>query len=83
VFAPTDPESCLQLSPKDLFFSEIQIIPSYSTSHLETRTALQLLRSGKIAVKELITHRFKLAQAAEAFNTALESKESLRVLIVT
>jgi L-iditol 2-dehydrogenase len=82
VFAPTNPETYLQLSPKDLFFSEIQIIPSYSTSHLETRTALQLLSSGKIAVEELVTHRFKLAQAAEAFSTALESKESLRVLIV-
>lgn len=82
VFAPTNPETYLQLSPKDLFFSEIQIIPSYSTSHLETRTALQLLSSGKIAVKELVTHRFKLAQAEEAFSTALESKESLRVLIV-
>jgi L-iditol 2-dehydrogenase len=83
VFAPTNPESYLQLSPKDLFFSEIEIIPSYSTSHFETRTALQLLLSGKIAVKELITHRFKLAQAAKAFDAALESKESLRVLIVT
>jgi len=82
VFAPTNPETYLQLSPKDLFFSEIQIIPSYSTSHLETRTALQLLSSGKIAVGKLVTHRFKLAQAAEAFSTALESKESLRVLIV-
>lgn len=82
VFAPTNPETYLQLSPKDLFFSEIQIIPSYSTSHLETRTALQLLSSGKIAVGKLVTHRFKLAQAAEAFSTALESKENLRVLIV-
>jgi L-iditol 2-dehydrogenase len=82
VFAPTSPEAFLQLSPNDLFFSEIQIIPSYSTSHLETRTALQLLSLGKIAVKELVTHRFRLAQAAEAFHTALASKESLRVLIV-
>jgi len=83
VFAPTNPEIYLQLSPKDLFFSEIQIIPSYSTSHLETRTALQLLSSGRIAVEELVTHRFKLAQAAKAFSTALKSKESLRVLIVS
>lgn len=82
VFAPTNPETYLQVSPKDLFFSEIQIIPSYSTSHLETRNALRLLSSGKIAVGKLVTHRFKLAQAAEAFSTALESKESLRVLIV-
>lgn len=82
VFAPTEPGSYLQLSPKDLFFSEIRIIPSYSTSHIETRMALELLWSGKIPVKDLITHRFKLAEAARAFDTALNNKESLRVLIV-
>jgi L-iditol 2-dehydrogenase len=82
VFAPTDPGRYLQVSPKELFFSEIQIIPSYSTSHLETRTAFQLLMSGKIDVRQLITHRFKLEETARAFKTALESKESLKVMVL-
>ena len=81
VFAPTDPEKHLQISPKELFFSELQIIPSYSTSHLETRTALQLLETNRINAKQLITHRFKLAQTAQAFKTALETKESLKIII--
>jgi L-iditol 2-dehydrogenase len=82
VFAPTDPGQYLQISPKDLFFNEIQIIPSYSTSHLETREALELMGSSRLSVKGLITHRFKLADAAKAFKTALQSKESLKVIIV-
>ena len=82
IFAPTDPGKYLQISPKELFFSEIKIIPSYSTSHIETRKALQLIKAGKIKVKELITHRFKLEEAAKAFKTALESKESLKVMIL-
>lgn len=82
VFAPTSPRKYLQITPKELFFSEIQIIPSYSTSHLETRTALELLKTGRINVKELITHRFRLAEAAKAFKTALESKESLKVMVL-
>jgi L-iditol 2-dehydrogenase len=82
VFAPTEPSKFLQVSPKELFFSEIQIIPSYSTSHLETRTALKLIKSGKINVKKLITHRFTLADAAKAFKTASESKESLKVIVL-
>lgn len=81
VFAPTDPEKHLQISPKELFFSELQIIPSYSASHLETRTALQLLESNRITVKRLITHRFKLLQTAQAFKTALRAEESLKVII--
>jgi len=81
LFAPTDPEKYLQISPKELFFSELQIIPSYSTSHLETRTALQLLEANRINAKQLITHRFKLLQTAQAFKTALETKESLKVIV--
>ncbi|MDH5460572.1 MAG: zinc-dependent dehydrogenase, partial [Candidatus Bathyarchaeota archaeon] len=71
VFAPIQPRKYLQLNLKELFFSEIQIIPSYSTSHLETRTALELIKFGRINVKELITHRFRLVDAAKAFKTAL------------
>ncbi len=82
VFAPIEPSKYLQISPKELFFSEIQIIPSYSTSHLETRTALKLIKSGRINVKKLITHRFRLVEAAKAFKTASESKESLKVIVL-
>jgi len=81
VFAPIEPSKYLQISPKELFFSEIQIIPSYSTSHLETRIALKLIKSGRINVKKLITHRFKLVDAAKAFKTASESKESLKIMV--
>ncbi|MEM3731245.1 MAG: zinc-dependent dehydrogenase [Candidatus Bathyarchaeia archaeon] len=82
VFAPLQPSEYLQISPKELFFSEIQIIPSYSTSHLETRTALELIKSHKIKVKELITHRFRLEDAKEAFKIAAEGKESLKVIVL-
>lgn len=82
VFAPTVPGKLLEVSPEELFFSELQIIPSYSTSHVETREALDLIASGRLNVKELITHRFKLVDTAKAFRTASESKESLKVIIL-
>ncbi|MGQ9538507.1 MAG: zinc-dependent dehydrogenase [Candidatus Bathycorpusculaceae bacterium] len=82
VFAPTSPGEFLEISPKQLFFNELQIIPSYSTSHVETREALELIKTGKIRVKELITHRFTLEETAKAFKTALEDKESLKVLVL-
>jgi len=82
VFAPTSPGELLEISPKHFFFNELQIIPSYSTSHVETREALDLIETGKIRVKDLITHRFALAEAAKAFKTALENKESLKVVVL-
>ncbi|MGB9713597.1 MAG: zinc-dependent dehydrogenase [Candidatus Bathyarchaeales archaeon] len=81
IFAPTKPGENLQISPKELFFSEIRLIPSYSTSHIETREALELMASGKLNLNGLITHRFRLVDAAKAFKTALENKESLKVVV--
>lgn len=82
VFAPTEPGKFLEISPKQLFFNELQIIPSYSTSHVETREALELIKSNRIRAKDLITHRFPLMDAAKAFKTALEDKESLKVVVL-
>jgi len=82
LFAPTKAEEQARLSPHRLFFSEITIIPSYSTSHIETRTALQLISSGRIKAKELITHRFPLSQTAQAFRIAAESKICLKVIVL-
>jgi len=82
LFAPTQPEEQASLSPHRLFFSEIKIVPSYSTSHVETRLALQLISSGRIKAKELITHRFPLSQTAEAFRIAATSKECLKVIVL-
>ena len=81
LFAPTQPDQYARLSPHRLFFSEITVVPSYSVSHIETRTALQLISSGRINAKELITHRFPLNRIQEAFQTAARSKECLKVVV--
>ncbi len=82
IFAPTEPGNDMRVSPHYLFFRENQIISSYSTSHIETRKALNLIEEGKLNVKSLITHRFRLADTARAFEEALSGKNSLKVLVV-
>lgn len=82
VFAPIKPNEFLPLSIHDIFFSEISLIPSYSTSHIETRMALNLILSNRIKAKELITHRFNLNQVGEAIKLAKEGKENLKIIIL-
>ena len=82
LFAPVQPKEQVKMSPHRLFFSEITVVPSYSTSHVETRMALEVLSSGRIRVRELITHFFPLNRIMEAFKTAVESKECLKVVVV-
>ncbi|MGQ9459860.1 MAG: zinc-dependent dehydrogenase [Candidatus Bathyarchaeaceae archaeon] len=82
VFAPTSPNEYMRVSSHRLFFSEIKLIPSYSTSHVETRTALKLISSGRIRAKELITHRFPLSRIGDAFKTAAKGNECLKVVVL-
>jgi len=81
LFAPTRQDEYIHITPNRLFFSEMKIIPSYSTSHVETRMALKLIQSGTIKAKELITHRFPVSQTQEAFKTATQNKQCLKVVI--
>jgi len=81
LFAPTPPEVQARISPHRLFFLEITMIPSYSTSHVETRMALEMISSRRVKANELITHRFPLTQIQDAFKTAVETRECLKVVI--
>lgn len=82
LFAPLQPEEQTRISPYRLFFSEITLIPSYSTSHVETRMALKMLGSEKLHVRKLITHVFPLTRVMDAFKTAAEGKECLKVVVL-
>ena len=82
LFAPAQPREQAKMSLHRLFFSEITVVPSYSTSHVETRMALEMLSSRRIRARELITHTFPLSRIMDAFKTASESKECLKVVVV-
>ena len=43
--------------------------------------ALELVRLGKVRTRDLITHRFPLSNAKEAFETQLNADEAIKVLV--
>lgn len=81
-FAPTAPDDILPVSPNHLFFREITLRTSYSAGPYETRQALELLREGHIQAEQLITHRFPLQEAAQAFNLVAHPGDALKILLV-
>jgi L-iditol 2-dehydrogenase len=64
-----------------LFIREVSLIPSYSTTEIETNIALKLLESKQLDLRWLISHRFKLSQASEALKMAAEGREALKVVV--
>lgn len=83
VFAPTPADVYLRLSPNRIFFSEIRVVGSYSTSHIETRMALDLMRSRRVEVERLISHRFPLEEIEEAFRLASKDKNCLKIVVTS
>jgi L-iditol 2-dehydrogenase len=63
------------------FINEISIITSYSTSELEITIILELLKNKKISFNDIITHKYKLSRAEDAFETARDVSKSLKVII--
>ena len=82
-FAPPPPTEVLGISPNMFFFQEISLRTSYSTGPYETRDALELLRTGRILAESVITHRFPLEEAAQAFQLVAKPGNALKALIVT
>lgn len=80
-FTMASPEERLSLSPHDLYFREIEIVPSYSCGPEDMREALASIASGRVEVADLVTHRFPVERAPEAFARAREAEGSLKVLL--
>jgi L-iditol 2-dehydrogenase len=60
---------------------ELEMVGTLMYVHDDFPTALELVQDGQVEVEPLITHRFPLRRAAEAFSTADERRQALKVLI--
>jgi L-iditol 2-dehydrogenase len=72
------------LTPLDLgelYFREVTLVPSYSCGPGDTRAAYDLLQTGAVDVRPLVTHRFPLAEVQRAYDTATAGGAALKVLV--
>ncbi|QIA26427.1 alcohol dehydrogenase catalytic domain-containing protein [Thermaerobacter sp. PB12/4term] len=80
MFAPTAPGHDPSIPGYDIFFREIRLVPSYSAGPPDTRAALDLLASGRVPARELVTHRYPLAEVATAYRQ-VKDPGALKVLV--
>ena len=81
LFTMTPPGEEVALPGHDLYFREVSLVPSYSCGPDDTREALELLASRRVSVADLVTHRFPLGDAPEAFARARDPHGSLKVVV--
>ena len=80
-FAVPGPGVNLEVPINDYWRNEITITTSYGAAPDDLQESYVWILSKKINVADLITHRFPLNRAGEAFKVVTEASESLKVII--
>jgi L-iditol 2-dehydrogenase len=73
-------ESKLNIDPNLIHYSEVTVTGTFGFSHITFIKALQLIGAGKVNVKKLITHTFKIEQILEAVDVSA-SRKGLKVVL--
>ncbi|MEN8232357.1 MAG: alcohol dehydrogenase catalytic domain-containing protein [Thermodesulfobacteriota bacterium] len=82
LFAPTPADTEVPLSINDVFWRrDVSVTTSYAASPDDCAEALELIRSKRVRVDDMITHRFGLADTGEGFRLVAEGAGSLKVII--
>jgi L-iditol 2-dehydrogenase len=80
-FAVPDPTVKVPVPINQFWRNEITIKTSYGAAPTDLEQSLAVLAKGKLNVKDMITHRLSLRQAAEGFKLAAQAETSLKIIL--
>ncbi|OGR06718.1 MAG: alcohol dehydrogenase [Deltaproteobacteria bacterium RIFOXYD12_FULL_50_9] len=81
-FASTAAVATIPLSINDLFWRrDVTITTSYAGSPADCAMALELIKTRRVKVTDMITHRFGLADTGKGFSLVAQGGESMKVII--
>jgi len=76
------PEFEIKIPSLRFWRDEITLLSSYGAAPQDLQKALELIESGKVNVREMITHKVALSDIRKGFQLASEAKTSLKVVVV-
>jgi len=75
------PSTNIEIPTVDFWRNEITITSSYGAAPQDLKESLDLIKTGRVNVKNLITHELPLDEIQNGFKIASEAKESLKVIL--
>jgi len=82
VFAPTDEGVEIPLTFNRIFWrTDVTVTTSYAGTQANHMTALDLIRTGRIVVGDMITQRFPLSETVKGFSLVSRGEDSIKVII--
>ncbi len=80
-FAVPKPGEMIPIDFSTYWRNDITLKTCYGAAPLDNVQALELIKTKKVIVDDMITHRFSLLDIAQGFKTASAAKASLKVII--
>ncbi len=80
-FAVPDPTVKLSVPINQFWRNEITMRTSYGAAPNDLEDSLRILATGKLNVKDMITHKLSLREAQEGFRLMAEAGQSLKVIL--
>jgi L-iditol 2-dehydrogenase len=71
----------IDLDMSKVYSKEITLVTSYAASDKDTKEALELIESGKLDVKQLITHTYSIVDSQKAFDHARSGEKAMKIII--
>lgn len=81
LFAPSEPEHMVPLELFDLWKNNIKVVATYASPPADTQQAIDLISSGRVTVKDLITDRISFEEAQKGFDLVSCAGESIKVVL--
>ena len=80
-FAPTEPGIDVPFPLFDLWNKQITMVSTYAGSPEDISTAIELIKSKKVIVTDMISHTLPLTEAAKGFQLVAHAKDSMKVIL--
>ena len=71
----------IDLDMSKVYSKEITLVTSYAASDNNTKEAMELIKSGKLDVKQLITHTYPILDSQKAFDHARSGENAMKIII--
>jgi L-iditol 2-dehydrogenase len=82
VFAETPKGQKMALEPNLVYSKELRIVGSYSSSPNHLQMALNLIESGRVPVKALISDRVPLEKVGEGIERSHKASDCLKIIVL-
>jgi L-iditol 2-dehydrogenase len=80
-FAPTEPGVEIPFHLFDLWNKQVKMVSTYAGAPKDLEEAIELIRTKKVKVTDMITHRLPLSEAQKGFKLVAQAQDSIKVIL--